>query len=83
MMKIRLSVLIATVLLGAPLASHADVPSVLNQGAPVAQMSDAGTSANRTESPEMSPHMSVERPHAAAASNWIDSRMAREWWKDN
>lgn len=71
-MKLRLPVLIAAVLLGTPLASHADVPSSLNQVTQVAHVFDGG-----------SPHMSAEQPHAAAAATWIDSRMAREWWKDN
>jgi hypothetical protein len=82
-MKIRLSVLIATVLLGAPLESRAEVPSVLNQDAQAAHMSDGGSFTARKKTPDTPPHMTVERPHAAAASSLIESRMARDWWKDN
>jgi hypothetical protein len=35
------------------------------------------------KAPDVSSQMNVDRPTEAEASDWIDSRMTRDFWKDN
>lgn len=79
-MKLHLSLFVAALALGAPLAGHASMAEAHDSPVPVHASDEMPTA--QQKAPVAAPASNAGMAVAPGAS-WIESGMARDWWKDN